>query len=715
MPLPFFKKQLAKIIPTTTTPDKQPSEPSQYPHIFEPLDLGFTTLKNRIVMGSMHTGLEDRFYHYGKLAAYFEARAKGGVGLIVTGGISPNREGWLTPLGGTLNRSADVLHHRRVTRAVQKHGAKILLQILHSGRYGYHPFVVAPSAIKSPISPFKPRQMSLKNIKATIGDFAHTASLAKKAGYDGVEIMGSEGYLINQFLSKRTNKRTDDYGGDLSNRMRFAIEIVQAVRAAVGEDFIISFRLSMLELVEDGATMDEIILTAQALQKAGVTLLNTGIGWHEARIPTIVTSVPRASFVRYTAAVKQAVSIPVIAANRINMPDAAERILAEGQADLVQMARPFLADENWVQKAQNNQAHLINTCIACNQACLDHTFSGERASCLVNPLACFESEYVLKPAKKPKKVVIIGAGVSGLSAAITAARRGHQVTIYEAKDSIGGQFNFAKVIPGKEEFFETIRYFREQLALLGVQIHLNTPLTQTQIDLLKADHVIVATGVTPRALPSGMQGVDLPKVISYADLLSGKAVAGERVAVLGAGGIGFDVAEFLLHGATVADDVNQPNYQPKVASDDAFLSHWGVNERADYDEQGGLIQANLPTPKRQIYLLQRSKGKLGKTLNKTTGWVHKAVIRQAGVIQMSGVNYERITDEGLWVTVDGVSQLLRVDTVVVCIGQESVNDLMPQLGSTPSADFHAIGGAKSSERLDAKRAIKEGFELASWI
>ncbi|USZ14196.1 NADPH-dependent 2,4-dienoyl-CoA reductase [Moraxella sp. FZFQ2102] len=711
MPLSFIKKRLNKLIPTHTAPIKP--EQTAYPELFEPLDLGFTVLKNRIVMGSMHTGLEDRFYHYGKLASYFEARAKGGVGLIVTGGISPNKQGWLTPLGGTLNRLADVVHHARVTRAVHKHDAKILLQILHSGRYGYHPFVVAPSPIKSPISPFKPRQMSVKNIKATVQDFAHTATLAKKAGYDGVEIMGSEGYLINQFLSARSNKRSDEYGGSLENRMRFAIEIVQAVRAAAGQDFIISFRLSMIELVEDGATMADVIAVAKALESAGVTLLNTGIGWHEARIPTIVTSVPRAAFVRYTAAVKQAVGIPVIAANRINMPKTAAHIIASGQADMVQMARPFLADSEWVNKAYHNQANLINTCIGCNQACLDHTFSGERASCLVNPLACHESEIIIKKAKKAKKVVIVGAGVSGLAAAVTAASRGHQVTIYEAKPFIGGQFNFAKVIPGKEEFFETIRYFREQIAQLGIELHLNTAVDKAFLDSLNADHIVIATGVVPREIE--IAGRELPQVMSYSELLSGEKVAGERVAVLGAGGIGFDVAEFLTHGARVSADVNDAEFVPQAQTAEDFFTQWGVDAAADYQTAGALQTANPHTPARQVYLLQRSKGKLGKSLNKTTGWVHKAVIKQAGVIQMAGVSYDKITEEGLWVTVDGVSQLLRVDTVVLCVGQVSVNHLMPQLGDTPKAQYHVIGGAKSAERVDAKRAIREGFEVAVYL
>ncbi|WP_284674627.1 NADPH-dependent 2,4-dienoyl-CoA reductase [Moraxella haemolytica] len=680
-----------------------------YPHLFRPLDLGFVALKNRIVMGSIHTGLEDRFYHYGKLARYFEARAKGGVGLIITGGISPNKEGWLTPLGGTLNTTADTVHHRRVTRAVHKHGTKILLQILHSGRYGYHPFVVAPSPIKSLISPFKPRQMSIKNIRATIQDFAHTAQLAKKSGYDGVEIMGSEGYLINQFLSARTNHRNDEYGGSLDNRARFALEIVHAVREAIGREFIISFRLSMAEFVEHGATMSDVIMLAKWLEQAGATLINTGIGWHEARIPTIVTAVPRASFVRYTQAVKEVVSIPVIAANRINMPTTAEAILANGQADMVQMARPFLADSEWANKAKENKDRLINTCIGCNQACLDHTFSGQRASCLVNPLACHETEYVIKPAKKAKKIAVIGGGVAGMMAALTASQRGHKVSLFEAKEVLGGQFNYAKVIPGKEEFFETIRYFREQLAYHQVDIQLETKVTRQMLEKMVFDDVIVATGVVPRSLQ--MAGVNLPHVISYAQLLSGEKIAGERVAILGAGGIGFDVAEFLAHGGQVSKQVNDTDYEPVTQTTEAFFRQWGVDGEANYTTQGGLIAPQYAKSCRQIYLLQRSEDGFGKTLNKTTGWVHKATIKQAGVKQIGGVSYERITDEGLWIKVAGQSQLLRVDTVVLCVGQESVNTLMPNVGDAPKAQYHIIGGAKKAERLDAKRAIKEGFEI----
>lgn len=507
---------------------------TRYANILKPLDLGFTTIKNRVVMGSMHTGLEDRFYNYPKLAAYFGERAKGGVGLIITGGISPNRSGWLLPAGGTMNHLADIAPHRLVTHAVHKHGAKILMQILHAGRYGYQPFVVSASPIKSPISPFKPRQMSDKQILSTIQDYAQTASIAKKAGYDGVEIMGSEGYLLNQFLSRHVNQRDDHWGGEIENRMKFAVEIVKAIRAKVGEKFIICFRLSMLDLVHDGNTMDEVITVAKALEQAGVTLLNTGIGWHEARIPTIVTSVPRAAFVDYTAEVKKHVSIPVIASNRINMPDTAEEILAAGKADMVQMARPFLADAYWVNKVATNRVDEINTCIACNQACLDHTFKNQRATCLVNPQAAYETELVYVKTKKAKRIAVVGGGVAGMSAATVAASRGHQVTLFEASHEVGGQFNLAKVVPGKEEFHETIRYFKVQIEKTGVELRLNTKVNREQLEREGFDEVIVATGVIPRALK--IEGSDAPQVLSYAEVLRG-AVVGNKVAVIGAGGL----------------------------------------------------------------------------------------------------------------------------------------------------------------------------------
>ena len=693
-----------------------------YPHLFEPLDLGFTTLKNRMVMGSMHTGLEDRFYNYGKLAAYFAERAKGGVAMMITGGISPNREGWLLPAGGTMNTRADVINHQRVTRAAHKYDSKIIMQILHSGRYGYHPFVVSSSPIKSPISPFKPRKMSIKNIEQTVKDYARCAKLAKQAGYDGVEIMGSEGYLLNQFLSRHVNKRTDEYGGDIQNRMKLAVDVVKAVREAAGEDFIILFRLSVIDLVKDGNVMDEVITVAKALEEAGVTIMNTGIGWHEARVPTIVTSVPRAAFVDFTAEIKKHINIPMMAANRINMPETAEEIVASGQADMIQMARPFLADAHWVNKAKNGEADRINTCIACNQACLDHTFENKRSTCLVNPQACYETELVYKKTKKPQKIAVIGGGVAGMSAAHVAALRGHDVTLFEAKDILGGQFNYAKVIPGKEEFFETIRYYINELEHLGVEIKLNTKVDKAMLEKAKFHHVIVATGVVPRSLAGKLEGADLPQVMSYAELLSGEKSVGETVAVIGAGGIGFDVSEYLTakHGQPLdelgPELLKDPSYRPKAQSISEWREEWGVTSDTDYQTEGGLIKPEAIKPIRQVYLIQRTKGRLGSGLNKTSGWVHRAHVKSHGVIQVSGAQYDKITNEGIWITNNqGQSQLLRVDSVVVCAGQESVVELMPNVGDAPDAQYHLIGGAKLAAELDAKRAIRDGAEVAASI
>lgn len=673
---------------------------TSYANILKPLHLGFTTIKNRVVMGSMHTGLEDRFYNYPKLAAYFGERAKGGVGLIITGGISPNRQGWLLPAGGTMNTLGDIAPHRLVTHAVHKHGAKILMQILHAGRYGYQPFVVSASPIKSPISVFKPRQMSEKLILETIQDYAETASLAKKAGYDGVEIMGSEGYLLNQFLSLHVNQREDRWGGPIENRMRFAVEIVKAIRAKVGEKFIICFRLSMLDLVHDGNTMHEVITVAQALEKAGVTLLNTGIGWHEARIPTIVTSVPRAAFVDYTAEVKKHVSVPVIASNRINMPDTAEEILASGKADMVQMARPLLADAFWVNKTATNRVDEINTCIACNQACLDHSFQNKRASCLVNPRAAHETELVYIKTKKPKRIAVVGGGVAGMSAATIAAERGHSVTLFEASSEVGGQFNLAKVVPGKEEFHETIRYFKVQIEKTGVDLRLNTKVNREQLEREGFDDVVVATGVIPRDLK--IEGSDAPQVLSYAEVLRGAAV-GHSVAVIGAGGIGFDVSEFLLKPE------DQP--QPQPLSD--WMREWGIDPNPNYMTEGGFVPAEVEPPIRQIYLMQRKTTPLGVGLGKTSGWVHRAQLKKHAVRMMRGVQYKAVTNEGLWIETNGHDQLLRVDTIVVCAGQESVKDLMPKEGESTLANYHIIGGAKLAGELDAKRAIREGAELAA--
>jgi 2,4-dienoyl-CoA reductase (NADPH2) len=673
--------------------------PSSYPHLLAPLDLGFTTLKNRVIMGSMHTGLEDRFYHYGKLAAFYRERARGGVGLIVTGGIAPNRQGWLLPFGGTLNMAGDVFNHRRVTRAVHAEGGKILLQILHAGRYGYQPLVVSASNLKSPISPFKPKALTERGIEATIAAYARCAVLAKRAGYDGVEVMGSEGYLLNQFLCARTNRRTDRWGGTIDNRMRLAVEIVRRIRAAVGPDFIVMHRHSVLDLVEGGNTWDEIVASARALQAAGVTILNTGYGWHEARIPTIVTSVPRAAFAAIAARLRSAVTIPVVASNRINMPADAERLLADGQADLVSLARPFLADPDWVAKAAAGQADRINTCIACNQACLDHTFANQRASCLVNPRACHETELVFRPTPRRRRIAVVGAGPAGLSAATVAAGRGHAVTLFDAAERIGGQFNVAMRIPGKEEFAETIRYFGRQLELTGVALRLGRRVTRAELLAQGYDDVIVATGVTVR-LPR-IDGIDHPKVLSYLDVLRGGAVVGPRVAIVGAGGIGFDTAEYLLH----------PAGAPLPVPVDDWMAEWGVDPRVA--TPGGLATPAAPAPARAIWLLQRKTTRPGAGLGKTTGWVHRATLARNGVTMMAGVAYERIDDAGLHITVGGERRLLEVDNVVICAGQESLAELMPAAGEKGGPVFHKIGGAALAAELDAKRAIREGAELAA--
>ncbi len=674
---------------------------SSYPHLLAPLDLGFTTLRNRVIMGSMHTGLEDRFYNYGKLAAFYRERARGGVGLIVTGGISPNRQGWLLPFGGTLNFAGDVLNHRRVTRAVHEEGGKILMQILHAGRYGYQPLVVSASSVKSPISPFKPRALSEAGIETTIADYARCARLARKAGYDGVEIMGSEGYLISQFMCVRANRREDRWGGSIENRARLAVEIVRRVRQAAGADFIIMYRHSLLDLVEGGNSWDDVVTVARALEQAGVNILNSGFGWHEARVPTIVTSVPRAAFASVTGRLRACVSIPVVASNRINMPYEANDIIARGDADMVSMARPFLADADFVNKAASGRADEINTCIGCNQACLDHTFSNKRATCLVNPRACHETELLYTPAAAGarRKVAVVGAGPAGLSAATVAAQRGHDVTLFDSSDTVGGQFNIAMQIPGKEEFAETIRYFRRQIELTGVALRLGQRVTSAQLEAGGYDDVIVATGIKVRRPP--IAGIDHPKVLSYLDVIAAKAPVGKRVAIIGAGGIGFDVSEYLLHDPAHALPLS-------IAT---WCGEWGVDLNATVS--GGLAGAQPAHPERQIFLMQRKTSKLGAGLGKTSGWVHRAALTRNGVVMMAGVQYDRIDDAGIHVTVGGEARLIAVDNVIVCAGQDSLTELMPAEGAVSRARFHKIGGAALASELDAKRAIREGAELAA--
>ena len=668
-----------------------------YPSLFQPLDLGFCTLPNRILMGSMHTGLEDHARDFPKLAAYFRERAEGGVGLMVTGGISPNLVGWLKPFAGKLSWPWEIHKHRIVTRAVHEAGGRICMQILHAGRYAAHPLLVSASKVKAPISPLTPRALTAWGVERQIKAFVTTAKLAREAGYDGVEVMGSEGYLINQFLSARTNRRKDAWGGSPEKRMRFAVEIVRRIREAVGKDFILIYRLSMLELVENGSGWDEIVMQAKAIEAAGATIINTGIGWHEARVPTIATSVPRAAFAGVTAKLKPHVGLPLVATNRINMPDEAEAILAGGQADMVSMARPLLADPAWARKAREGRRDEINTCIACNQACLDHVFVGKKASCLVNPRACAETELNYTPTTTPRRVAVVGAGPAGLACASVAAGRGHQVTLFDSASEIGGQFNLAKKIPGKEEFHETLRYFGRQLALTGVDLRLGQRVDAAGLAAGGFDDIVLATGIRPRKV--SFPGADHPKVLSYLDVLQGRVVPGRRVAIIGAGGIGYDVAEYLVHEGP------SPSLDPSL-----WMAEWGV--APDFEGPGGLTRPKPEAPARELWLLQRSPGKPGARLGKTTGWIHRAALKAKGVQALGGVEYLGVDDTGLKVRIDGQERLLEVDHVVVCAGQEPLRELVEGLhgaGLSP----HLIGGADVAAELDAKRAIEQGSRLAA--
>ncbi|MGW6296622.1 FAD-dependent oxidoreductase [Streptomyces sp. NPDC055058] len=668
---------------------------SRYPHLLTPLDLGFTTLPNRVLMGSMHVGLEEAEGGFARMAEFYAARARGGVGLIVTGGIAPNDEGRPYEGGARITTDAEAGQHRVVTDAVHEAGGRIALQILHFGRYAYHQDLVAPSPLQAPISPYPPRELSDADVERTIDDYARAARLARQAGYDGVEIMGSEGYLINEFIARQTNHRTDRWGGSYENRMRFPVEIVRRVREAVGEDFIVIYRLSMLDLVPGGSTLDEVITLARAVEEAGATIINTGIGWHEARIPTIATSVPRGAYTWVTKRLMGEVSVPLVTTNRINTPELAEQLLAEGHADMVSMARPMLADPDFVAKAAEGRPEAINTCIGCNQACLDHTFSGQITSCLVNPRACHETELVLSPTRRRKRVAVVGAGPAGLACAVSAAERGHDVTLFDAASEIGGQLNVARKVPGKQEFDETLRYFRTRLAELAVDVRLDTWVTAD--DVAGHDEVVVATGVVPRV--PDIPGVDHPRVLGYLDVLRDGAPVGDRVAVLGAGGIGFDVAAYLT------DSGEKAHEDPGT-----YFRHWGVD--LDYTAPGGLGTPDRPAPRRTVHLLQRKTTKVGAGLGKTTGWIHRTELRHRGVTMVPGVVYDRIDDAGLHVTVDGESTVLEVDTVVLCTGQEPRRDLHAELVAA-GRPVHLIGGADVAAELDAKRAIKQGTELAA--
>ncbi|QCZ93148.1 NADPH-dependent 2,4-dienoyl-CoA reductase [Salinimonas iocasae] len=677
---------------------KTDSAHTQYPHLFRPLDLGFTELKNRIIMGSMHTGLEEMPAGHKHMAAFYAERARGGVGLIVTGGIGPNEEGSTHPITKRLNSDKAVANHKEVTDAVHEAGGKICMQILHTGRYAYTEKLVAPSAIQAPINPYKPKALTDEEIEQQIQDFIYTAKQAQRAGYDGVEIMGSEGYFLNQFIVTRTNQRDDKWGGEYENRIRLPIEVVRRVREAVGKEFIIIYRLSMLDLVEDGSDYEEVVQLGKEIEKAGATIINTGIGWHEARIPTISTRVPRAAFTWVTAKFREALSIPLITSNRINMPDVAEEVLARGDADMVSMARPFLADAEFVIKAEQNRADEINTCIGCNQACLDHVFNGKLTSCLVNPRACHELELTIQPAEQTKRIAVIGAGPAGLAAAVTAASRGHAVTLYDKDDKTGGQFNIARQIPGKEEFNETLRYFDRQLELHNVTVKLNTEATAALLNDECFDEVIIATGIFPR-IPD-IEGIDNDKVLSYVDVIKGKKPVGQKVAIVGAGGIGFDTAEYLSHGES----------QPSL-NIEAFMKEWGID--MSFSARGG-VNGMQPQPEpssREIVLLQRKTSRMGKGLGKTTGWAHRASLKMKGVTMIPGVEYKKIDDNGFLLTIEGQEKLLEVDNVIICAGQEPLREVIEGL----NAPHHLIGGADEALELDAKRAIDQGTRLAATL
>ncbi len=673
---------------------------SAYPHLLKPLDLGFTTLKNRVLMGSMHIGLEEAPQGYERMAAFYAERAKGDVGLIVTGGVSPNDDGVVFSHGTKLDTVEEAEKHKVITQAVHDAGGKIAMQILHTGRYSYQANNVAPSAIQAPINPIKPKALSSAEVQQTIDDFANCAKLAQYAGYDGVEIMGSEGYLINEFIAARTNHRDDEWGGSYENRIRFPIEIVKRTRALVGENFIIIYRLSMLDLVEGGSSIEEVIQLAKEIEKAGATIINTGIGWHEARIPTIATKVPRAAFTWVTEKLKGEVSIPLVTSNRINTPEMAEHVLASGHADMVSMARPMLADAEFVLKASEGRSDEINTCIGCNQACLDHIFSMKIATCLVNPRACYETELIFKDAQVQKNIAVIGAGPAGLSFAVYAADRGHQVKIFEASHQIGGQFNIAKTVPGKEEFYETLRYFARQIELRpNIELILNHKATYEELSQANFDEIVVATGVTPRQLQ--FEGIDHPKVLSYLQVLKERVPVGQRVAIIGAGGIGFDTAEYLTHEG-----------ESGSLNPEKFYEEWGIDTQ--YEHVGGLKQPKVETSEREIYLLQRKTAVVGAGLGKTTGWIHRAGLKNRQVKMLAGVQYNKVDDQGLHITIDGQPSVLEVDHVVICAGQESFTAMYDQL-KTEGKNVHLIGGAKEAGELDAKRAIRQGAELAATL